>query len=325
MKPLRKHAALAIDGGGIRGTMVAKALAMVEAELGHPFIDLFQMTAGTSTGSIISATLAAGIKAADIHALYVRLGNAIFHKTLRSYWPLSGYKFSNEPLTNALRDVLGERTLGELWNAPRPLDAIITVRDLVENRTRFLKSWKPEYQTWKLWRAVLCSSSVPTYFPVVDGRYVDGGVGSYTNPCYIAAWEGTHVLKWDPHETTVISIGTGRVPGVLKPGQAARFNALQWIRPLIDTFLADANDQQVRVVQRSFPGLDFRRFQVNLVPPVEIDDPAGIPALTRWGETLGKMILNDEVDKDVDRVPAELREPAELRVPDSMAEGRITG
>jgi predicted acylesterase/phospholipase RssA len=309
MKPLRKHAALAIDGGGIRGTMVARALAIVEAELGRQCADLFEMTAGTSTGSIISATLAARIPAAEVHALYVRLGKVIFQKTLRSYWPLSGYKFSSKPLVTNLHGILGERTLGEFWSGPRPLDVIITVRDLVENRTRFLKSWKPEYQDWKLWHAVLCSSTVPTYFPVVDGRYVDGGVGSYTNPCYIAAWEATHVLKWDPKETTLISIGTGRVPGELKPGQAARFNALQWIRPLIDTFLADANDQQVRVVQRSFPGLDFRRFQVDLVPPIEIDDPAGIPALTRWGERLGQMILNDEVDKGVDRVPPELREP----------------
>jgi predicted acylesterase/phospholipase RssA len=308
MKPLRKHAALAIDGGGIRGTMVAQALAIVEAELGQPCADMFQMTAGTSTGSIISATIAARIPAAQIHALYVRLGKVIFQKTLRSYWPLSGYKFSNKPLLTALRDVLGERTLGEFWSGPRPLDVVITVRDLVENRTRFLKSWKKEYQDWKLWHAVLCSSSVPTYFPVVDGRYVDGGVGSYTNPCYIAAFEAVNLLNWDPEETTLISIGTGRVPGALKPYQAARFNALQWIRPLIDTFLADANDQQVRVVRSSFPLLDFRRFQVDLDPPIEIDDPAGIPALTRWGETLGKMILNDEVDREVDRTPGTVEE-----------------
>src|SRR5512139_3467984 len=119
MKPLRKHAALAIDGGGIRGTMVAKALAIVEAELGKQCADLFEMTAGTSTGSIISATLAARKPADEVHALYVRLGKVIFHKTLRSYWPLSGYKFSNEPLIANLRDILGERTLGELWNAPQ--------------------------------------------------------------------------------------------------------------------------------------------------------------------------------------------------------------
>jgi hypothetical protein len=32
-----------------------------------------------------------------------------------------------------------------------------------------------------------------------------------------------------------------------------------------------------------------------------LDDPKGIPALTHWGETLGRMILNDQVDTKVQR------------------------
>jgi uncharacterized protein len=297
MKPLRPHAALAIDGGGIRGVMVAKALAIVEAELGRPCAHLFQLLAGTSTGSIISAGLAAHIPAAEIHALYVRLGGTVFRKSWRAYWPLARYKYGNEPLIAGLRDALGERTMGEFWNRPRPLDVVITVRDLVENRTRFIKSWKPEYQTWPAWYAVLGSSTVPTYFPVVDGRYVDGGVGSYSNPCTIAAFEAKQVLEWDLKETTLISIGTGRVPGGLQPYEADRFTPLGWIRPVLDTFMADANDQQVRIVQSLFEGLDFRRFQLDLETPIGTDDVSAIPELTRLGERLGEMILSDEVDE----------------------------
>lgn len=296
MRPLRKHVALAIDGGGIRGTMVAKALAVVEAGLGRSWFDMVQLTSGTSTGSIISAAIAARLPAARIHELYVQLGATIFKKSLRSMWPLSGYKYPNDPLKNALRQTVGEVTMADVWNSPTPLDLVISVRDLVENRTRFVKPWKKEYQDWKLWYAALCSSSVPTYFPVVDGRYVDGGVGAYTNPCYYTAYEGSVFLNWDPKETTLISIGTGREPGGMAPGAAERFNALQWVRPLIDTFLSDANDQQVRVVRHFYPDLDFRRFQIDLDPVIAIDDPAGIPALTRLGEKLGQMILNDQVD-----------------------------
>jgi hypothetical protein len=301
MKPFRQHVALAIDGGGIRGTMIAKALAIVEAELRQPCADLAQMTAGTSTGSIISAAIAARIPAAKIHDLYVHLGGTIFKKTWRAYWPLAGYKFPNKALAAALRDTLGERTMGDLWSGPDPLELIITVRDLVENRTRFVKSWKDEYKEWKVWYAVLCSSSVPTYFPVVDGRYVDGGVGSYTNPCYIAAYEATYLRGWDQKETTLISLGTGREPGGLPPHKADHFNALDWVFALVNTFLADANDQQVRVVRQFFPDLDFRRFQVTLDPVIAIDDPAGIPALTRLGETLAGMILADQTDETVVR------------------------
>jgi predicted acylesterase/phospholipase RssA len=301
MKPFRKHVALSVDGGGIRGTMVAKALALFEEELGQPCHQVFQLSAGTSTGSIISAAIGARIPAETMHRLYVELGGVIFRKNWRIYWPLAGYKYPNKALIAALRKTLSEVTMGDFWTVEPKLDIVITVRDLVENRTRFVKSWKPEYQDWKAWYAVLCSSTVPTYFPVVDGRYVDGGVGSYTNPSYVAAYEAQVCLGWDPRETTLISIGTGRVPGSLQEYEADHFNAIEWVYPLIDTFLADASDQQVRLVYQFFPELDFRRFQVDLDPPIELDDPAGIPALTRWGEVLGHMILNDEEDEKAHR------------------------
>ena len=143
---------------------------------------------------------------------------------------------------------------------------------------------------------------------MVDGRYVDGGVGSYTNPCYITAYEAAYCLNWPQEDTTLISIGTGRVPGGLEAGEANRFNALEWVHPLIDTFIADANDQQVRLVRQFFPALDFRRFQVDLDPPIPLDDPSKIPELTRWGEVLGRMILEDEVDAKVARPVGDARQ-----------------
>ncbi len=51
MKPFRKNVAIAIDGGGIRGIIVTKALSMLENELGQPLHNIFRLTAGTSTGS----------------------------------------------------------------------------------------------------------------------------------------------------------------------------------------------------------------------------------------------------------------------------------
>ncbi len=302
MKPFRKHCAIAIDGGGIRGAMVAKALAVVEEALGEPLGQVCRLTAGTSTGSIIAAAIAVQMPAAQVHELYVQLGGVIFRKTWRSWlWPLTRYRYSNRPFIEALRTYLGDRTMGEFWKADPPMDVVITMHDLVENRTRFVKPWKEEYARFPVWKAVLASSSVPTYFPVVDGRYVDGGVGSYANPCYIAAYEAAFCLDWDPAETTLISIGTGRAPGGLKPGEASRFFAWQWIAPILDAFIGDASDQQVRLVQQFFPELDFRRFQIDLETSIPMDDPAALPELTRLGERLGQMILNDETDPKVAR------------------------
>ncbi len=54
MNPLRKNTGIAIDGGGIKGLIIARALMSLETELGckplinHPQIKIL---AGTSTGA----------------------------------------------------------------------------------------------------------------------------------------------------------------------------------------------------------------------------------------------------------------------------------
>lgn len=296
MKPFRKHAAIAIDGGGIRGVMITQSLIALEQALGKPVSEIFGLAAGTSTGSIISAGLGAGLSAQRMYDLYMQLGTKIFPKTLRStLWPIMSYRYSAQPLVDALKSYIGEIAMGRYWDTTPRKDIVIVIRDLVENRSRFIKPWKDEYRDWPVWKAVLASSTVPTYFPVVDGRYVDGGVGTYSNPCYVAAYEAVCCQQWDPKEITLISIGSGRTPDALKLHQADRLTPIQWITPLVDTFLDASNDQQVHTVKQFFPDLDFRRFQIN-IPVIGMDDASRMQELTEYGRRLGQMIVNDQVD-----------------------------
>jgi len=298
MKPFRKNVAIAIDGGGIRGMIVTKALSILEETLGHSIYEDARLMAGTSTGSIIAAELAAGISAEKLNQLYLDHGEEIFKKSWRTiFWPFTRYRYPREPLENALRMYLGERTMSDYWNADPPTDVIITTYDLLANRPRFIKSWKPEYTDWRAVKAVLASSSAPTYFPVVDGQYVDGGLGAYANPCYLAAYEILFVLKWALEETTLISLGTGRDPQAIQPGEPERFQTWDWLEPAFDAFLASASDQQVHLVDTLFTGLDFRRFQVDLKESIEMDDASAITELLKYGEEMGEMILNDQYDR----------------------------
>jgi hypothetical protein len=148
----------------------------------------------------------------------------------------------------------------------------------------------------------MASCSVPTYFPVIEGRYVDGGVGSYANPCYLAAYEARFCLEWDPAETTIISLGTGRLPHAIEPGEAERFWTWQWLEPILGAFQQSADDQQVHLVDTFFEQLDFRRFQVDLREPIAMDDISRLAELTAYGDELGRMILNDDVDRAMDVV-----------------------
>jgi hypothetical protein len=297
MKPFRKNVAIAIDGGGIRGVIVTKALSFLEQAVGKNIHQIFRLACGTSTGSIISAGIGCGLTASEMYDLYVELGKKIFPRNWRTFFfPLTRYRYENTPLVKALHDVLGDKKMGDFWSDDPQTDVVITTFDLVDNHTRFIKPWKEEYQEMPVVQAVLASSSVPTYFPVVKGRFVDGGVGAYANPCYLAAYELKYVLDWNPAETTLISLGTGRDPHLLSPGQADSFWAWDWLDPALGAFLQSADDQQVHLVQTFFEDLDFRRFQVNLRQPIEMDDPSKVEVLSGYGEELGNMILNDLTD-----------------------------
>ncbi|MHB1354733.1 MAG: patatin-like phospholipase family protein [Anaerolineae bacterium] len=297
MKPLRKHVALAVDGGGIRGLVVTRALALLEEHLGQQVSSLFHLAVGTSTGAIISAGLAAGLSAAKMTDLYLQLGQQVFRRTLRSrLWPLVRYRYPLAPLYTALSQHLGSGTMKELAGQPGTPLLVIPVFDLQENRSRLVKSYKSEYAAWPLAQAALASSAVPTFFPVVGGRYVDGGVGSYANPCYLAAYETFFCQGWDPAETSLISLGTGRAPHASKEVNYDRYYAWQWLDPLLGAFLQSADDQQVHLVQTFFGALDFRRFQVDLEVPIGMDDASQMDRLVDYGEQLGHKILNDELD-----------------------------
>jgi hypothetical protein len=304
MKPFRKNLAIAIDGGGIKGVMVTRALSMVEESLGYPLHTRLGLASGTSTGSIIAAALACRLDAKTINQLYVDLGNEIFRGSVRTaFWPLFNYRYSNKPLEKALNKYLGNQMVADLWKGDHPIDVVITTFDIVENRTRFIKPYKDKYQDWPIIKAVLASAAAPTYFPAIEGRYIDGGVGSYGNPCYLAAYEIMFGLKWDLKETTLISLGTGRDPNKIKPGEVNHFLPLQYVTPLIDAFENSAADQQVDLVTKLFTGLDFRRFQIDFDTVIPMDDPARIPDLIRYGEKLGQMILNDGVDRAMNFMP----------------------
>lgn len=297
MKPLRKNVAIAIDGGGIRGVMVTKALSVLESHLGKSVHDVFQLAVGTSTGSIIAAGIGKGISADKMTALYKSLGQTIFPFTIRKLlFPLTRYRYSDAPLRNALKTEFGSMKMSDFWGDQQRMDVVITAYDLLENRTRFIKPWKVEYKDWMVMDAVQASCTVPSYFPILENRYIDGGVGSYGNPCYVAAYEAQECLGWDPTETTLISIGTGRPPYAFRPDETPKLWAWDWIAKSLGVFQQSAYDQQVHLVETYFKKLDFRRFQIDMRENIAMDAVHQVDRLVAYGARLGRMILNDKYD-----------------------------
>jgi patatin-like phospholipase/acyl hydrolase len=115
-QPLR---ILSLDGGGIMGVFAASALATFERATGRRVVEHFDVITGTSTGGIIAIGLAMGASAEDVNRFYETEGPRIFPKRsgLREWLGrVRGVfrpKFSDVALREAIRGVLGDRTLGE--------------------------------------------------------------------------------------------------------------------------------------------------------------------------------------------------------------------
>ena len=69
---------LSLIGGGIRGAFITSFLKELEDKLGCRIADSFDLIAGTSTGGIVAAGLAAGLSANDLYDFYDRYGEKIF-------------------------------------------------------------------------------------------------------------------------------------------------------------------------------------------------------------------------------------------------------
>lgn len=235
---------LALDGGGIRGMLSVEVLARIEALLrerlgrGEDFVlaDYFDFVAGTSTGAIIAACIALGMKVADIRDFYIGSGAEMFDKA--SVLKRFRYRYEDDKLAGRMQGVFGrDTTLGSdrlktllmmvMRNASTdsPWPVSNNPGAFYNRRTRPDGSARDNCNLdLPLWQLVRASTAAPVYFPpevVKVGRsefvFVDGGITPYNNPAFQAFLMATlepYALRWPSGEDRllVVSIGTGTSP-----------------------------------------------------------------------------------------------------------------
>lgn len=323
MTPLKDNVGIAIDGGGIKGLIIARALAALENELGcdrlldHPGV---RILAGTSTGSIISAAIAMGMKADAIAEVYRTVGQEVFPRigklgeVLRIIFGRSVYK--NDKLIKVLKKVIREQTGSEDWtlgdvqnHIGQDKTLIITVVDITQRRTHFLKSYDEEDQKWRLWEAILASSSAPPALPVFTRKnaagkivcYTDGGVGSYGNPAYVVAREAVDFQGIAPAKFSLLSFGTGwqNADNYEKDNRPpSTWRGVQWAMNGAFIVAADAiRCQSLDILNNSrTSAMDFRRFQLELehdIPAESYGDDATYELMNKLGLDLGRRIADN--------------------------------
>ncbi len=269
----RPRRLLAIDGGGLAGLIPAEALIQIEHQLDlltgspAPLCERFDLIAGTSTGAILAAGLALGLKAANLRDFYLHFGHEIFSK---SWWPVRfWHTYPAGPLEKHLKDVLGQDTT--LGSDRLRTQILIVAKNATQGNDWFFSNNRRNkfFQNnsgLPLWQIVRASSAAPTYFPphtiaVPDGtgaapsyEFIDGGVSSYNNPALQVFLEATipqYGYGWPMgvENVLLISLGTGFNSATVDTGKAATFNMLDWAKYVIKEMMNEANLQQNLLLQ----------------------------------------------------------------------------
>jgi len=260
---------LTLDGGGIRGALTLGYLEKIEAILARRskrvdfrLTDYYDFISGTSTGAIIAAGLSIGLKASEIKEKYLNLGGKIFGS--RNNWlvyGLRGAKYKHRAIEKGLKEVFGERTLGD--------ESIKSLLCIVTKRIDTFSAWPVTnnplakyYEDNKdipLWELVRASAAAPTYFkpkrlrintpaknPPLVGLFVDGGVTLANNPAFqtfLLTQARGYNIEWPAGEDKLFftSIGTGSSKKKYAVDEYERANLGKWGRTIPELFMEDAS------------------------------------------------------------------------------------
>lgn len=283
---------LSLDGGGLRGVLTAKLLERLETN--HPgFLSQVDLFAGTSTGGVLALGLALGLSPKDMGQLYTGAAEKVFADSvwddIRDLGKLRGADYSNQPLKQAILDLVGEITLGDL-----PKRVLIPSFQLDNNPQTpgVPRTWKPKlFHNFpspdsdaheNVVDVALRTGAAPAYFPIYQG-YVDGGV-VVNNPsmCAVAQALNPETGGQELEELTLLSMGTGIISKYLTE-KDADWGLAQWAPHLFSIMIeggVGVADYQCRQL------LGERYLRIDPVLPVSmsVDDLRQIPIWQEVGQ-----------------------------------------
>jgi uncharacterized protein len=235
---------LSIDGGGIRGVLPARVLALCEERFtnGRSAGDFFDYIAGTSTGGIIALGLSIGLRASEILKIYVDHGGDIFPEPLRfrsktarwlqGWWHflrhLRRYKYDRTALHEQLSVVFGDRLFGE---ARRRL--VVPSFDEFNEVHLFKTPHHPDYKRDWQTRMVdvsLSTSAAPTFLATYkngDRHFADGGVWA-NNPIMTALVDALACYQIDRRAVSILSLGCVESEFAFTKGQMVSGGIWHW-------------------------------------------------------------------------------------------------
>ena len=288
---------LSIRGGGIRGIIPCCCLIELEKQLGGVTRDHVDMCAGTSTGALLTAAVAAGIPATGLLKVYTDRSHEIFTPTgvvADAKRVAVGFMYDPQHLSNVLGSVFGAAAAWAVNDCP--IRVMISATAMNGHNWFFVRDNPKNARstgTVKLVDAAVASACAPTYFDhwkidniPVNGvpttlRFFDGGAGGTANPAYQACVEAFEYDDFDPSETNLVALGTGFYPASDTP-PSGLIGTIGWVTStLVDT----SEDWVDQAVDRQWPKL-MQSMNPKLPSDIDEADLSAIPTLVTIGQQL---------------------------------------
>ncbi|KAK1383297.1 Patatin [Heracleum sosnowskyi] len=273
---------LSIDGGGIRGIIPGTILSFLESKLQEldgedaRLADYFDVIAGTSTGSLIAAMLAAPnvekrplLQAKEVVPFYLAHGPRIFRQSkfslriMKILRAINGPKYDGKYKRKMIRDLLADTRLHQtLTRVVIPTFDINLLQPIVFSTSVAAvdASMNP-----LLSDVCISSASAPTYFPAhyfkiqdpqgdhdKEFQLIDGGIAA-NNPTLLAMKPTGMAFNDSPAYRTpadplqygkylVLSLGTGtsKTEKKYNAKMAAKWGVLGWLYSHGNSPLVDA-------------------------------------------------------------------------------------
>jgi len=281
---------LSIRGGGIRGIIPCCCLVKLESQLGGLTRDHIDYCAGTSTGALITAAVAAGVPASRILAVYTGQSSQIFTPTgliADAKRLAEGFMYNPKNLRDVLAAVFGPAASWTINDSP--IRIMISATAMNAHNWFFVKDNPKNRRTTggvMLVDAAVASACAPTYFDHwrIDGimgqtiYFFDGGAGGTANPAYQACVEAFEYDDFTPADTRMVALGTGYFAASDDPPKGL----LQTVAWTTSTLVDSSEDWVDQAVDRQWPNL---MQSLNTPLPSDIDeaDLSAIPTLLQVG------------------------------------------
>lgn len=255
---------LSLDGGGAKGFYTLGVLKELEALIGKPLHERFQLIFGTSTGGIIAALLALGHTVDEVHVLYKEHVPTIMRNRTKAG--------RSQALADLSRTVFGDRMFEQTktglgivttrWDFEKPMIFKSRVAQAHGRKSTFVPGFG-----CTIGDAVRGSCSAYPFFSrhvLTTGRgdqveLIDGGYCA-NNPTLYAIADAVKALEYAPSALRVVSIGVGVYPEPKRRFVRRAINGFFLVRLLQKTL--DINTTSMEELRRVLYG-DIQTVRIN--------------------------------------------------------------